>query len=436
MGNRLIDQQISRRTLLKLAATTSGAAALVALGIPLTQRAVAQDATEISIGHTWEAAFRPTQDAWDAKFMERHPEIKLNNIYNTWGDHNTIVPTWAAAGTLPDLLYVHGSRAAPWSSENILPSIQSYVDADTDFNVGGIWPEALRLYTPKDEIVTIPYDHGPIILGYNKDIFDAAGHAYPDETWTMETFFEAAKTLTNTEKGIWGWSGAFPDMGPTSNGPSLRPWGGELMNEEETKLTLDTPEVKEAINFWASLIHEHKVAPNASENKAFPDGAFRGGVVAMSGVASWDTPSLAEFSSFAWDVAPWPKGKQSGTGSFGSGFGITATSQHPDQSWTYLSEYLSAEGMIEMWGSSGRGSPARKDAYQSWLDSEIAPEHAQYFLEALETYAKTDSPYKSLKAAELLDVLSREVALIKNGEKSVDDALAAMQADGQAVLDS
>ncbi len=427
---------ISRRTFLKIAAGTGGTVALVAFGVePFAPRAVAQDATEVSIAYHWEAAFRPFQEAWEAKFVEAHPEITVKPIFNTWADHNNIVPTWAAAGTLPDLLYVHGSRAAPWAAEDILASIQSYVDGDAEFNVAGIWPEALRLYTPKDEVVSIPYDHGPIILGYNKDLFDAAGHAYPDETWTMDTFLEAAKALTNAEQGIWGWSGGYPDFGPSNNGPMLRPWGGEMMNEEETKLTLDTPEVKEAVNFWASLITD-KVAPNAAEGEAFPSGPWQGGVVAMANVASWDTPTLAEFAPFSWDVAPWPKGKQSGTGSFGSGFGITTTSQHPDQAWTYLREYLSTESMIELWGASGRGSPARKDAYQSWLDSDVAPDHAQYFLDALETYAKTDSPYKTLKAAELIDVLTRETALIKNGEKSVDDALAAMQADGQAVLDS
>jgi multiple sugar transport system substrate-binding protein len=423
---------ISRRTFLKFAAGTGGSVALFAIGVQ--PRAAAQDPTEVSIAYHWEAAFRPSQEAWEAKFLERHPEITIKPIFNTWADHNNLVPTWAAAGTLPDMLYVHGSRAAPWAAENILTSVQSYVDADTEFNVDGIWPEAMRLYMPQGEAVSIPYDHGPIILGYNKDIFDAAGHPYPDETWTMDTFLEAAKTLT--KDGMWGWSGTYPDFGPSNNGPMLRPWGGEMMSEDETQLTLDTAEVKDALNFWSSLIHEHKVAPNAADSEAFPSGPWQGGVVAMSNVASWDTPTLAEFAPFNWDVAPWPKGQQSGTGSFGSGFGITTASKNPDQSWTYLREYLSTEGMVELWGASGRGSPARKDAYQSWLDSEIAPDGARYFLEALETYAKTDSPYRTLRAAELLDVLSRETALIRNGEKSVDDALAAMQADGQAVLDS
>src|SRR5688500_842244 len=70
--------------------------------------------TVLSFGHHWEAAFQPVQEAWDNKFMEGHPEIVIKRTYNSWADHNTIVPTWAAAHTLPDIIYVHGSRSFPW----------------------------------------------------------------------------------------------------------------------------------------------------------------------------------------------------------------------------------------------------------------------------------------------------------------------------------
>ena len=37
----------------------------------------------------------------------------------------------------------------------------------------------------RDRQYGIPYDHGPIIMGYNKDLFDAEGLAYPAEDWTL-----------------------------------------------------------------------------------------------------------------------------------------------------------------------------------------------------------------------------------------------------------
>lgn len=269
-------------------------------------------------------------------------------------------------------------------------------------------------------------------MGYNKDIFDAAGHAYPDETWTMEDLKAAAIALNNPEQGIWGWSGFYPNG---SNGGAWLPWGAQFMNEEETKLQLDTPEMLEAMQFWADLIHADKVAPTTADNAAFPSGPWTGGVVAMNAVASWDTPALASLAGFAWDVAPWPGAKQKGTGSFGSGFGIT-NPDNRDAGWAYMREYLSKEGMEFMWGASGRGSPARQSAYPSWISAPTAPANASAYLDALENYALTDRPHKTLKSPQMLDVINREITLIKNGDKSVADALATMQSEGQAVLDS
>lgn len=397
--------------------------------------------TVLSFGHHWEAAFQPTQEGWDNKFMEQHPEIVLKRTYNSWADHNNIVPTWAAAHTLPDIIYVHGSRAFPWAHEGITISVQDYIDSDQEFDVKGIWEEALRLYRYEGKQHDIPYDHGPLLLGYNKDIFDAAGQPYPDENWTMEDLLKAATALADVENQRWGWGNVTPFLIPGHCGATLRPWGADLMNEDQTKLTLDTPEAKEAIQWWADMIHKHKVALNMEEAAGvapveFAGAApFRAGVAAMDLVASWDTPSLFAQATFKWDVAPWPSGpKGKGTGSFGSGFGITSDSKNPDAGWAYLREYLSTQGMVDMWGSTGRGSPARKEAYDSWLQSGAAPEHGEYFLDALENYAITDPPFATLAAAEIIDIMVRECNLIKIGDKSAEDALAAMMTDGTAAL--
>ena len=141
-------------------------------------------------------------------------------------------------------------------------------------------------------------------------------------------------------------------------------------------------------------------------------------------------------ANFAWDVAPWPEGPAGRkAGSFGSGFGITRDSEIPDVAWTYLSEYLSKEGMEFMWGSTGRGSPAREAAYDSWLNSENAPEHVRYYLEALQTYIVTGRPYNTLAGGEILDVFNRHTDLIETGDMTVEEAVAGMIEEGTPVLE-
>ena len=261
------------------------------MGLATRGIALAQDTTLLSFGFTWDAAFRPVQEEFNNNFMEAHPEIEIEAVYSTWADHNNTVPVWAAAGTLPDIIYVHGSRVAPWTAEGILTSLQAHVDADPEFNVEGIWEEALRLYRVDGELVGIPYDHGPLILGYNKDIFDAAGMDYPSEDWTMDDLRNAALDLTDPGQTQWGWSGEL-DLGPGGAGAFIGGWGATTMNEDETEMTLDTDEAREALNFWYTLIHDEGAGPTAADAEGFGglNGPWLQGRCAMAVVPSWETP--------------------------------------------------------------------------------------------------------------------------------------------------
>jgi multiple sugar transport system substrate-binding protein len=394
--------------------------------------------TVLTVAHAWEAAFEATQEKWDNAFTEKHPDIFIKRVNSEWGAHNQIVPTWAAAGELPDIIYVHGSRALPWNHEGIMVSIQDFVDADAEFDVKGVWEEALKLYRYKGKLYEIPYDHGPVILGFNKDLFDAGGVKYPDDTWTWDDFLAAAKKLTK-EGEQWGYSGYYGGVFNMSNEYGIAlvgPWGGQVFNDDDTKLLIDSPESKAGLQFFADLIHVHKVATTQAEATAFPEGVWIAGRAAMFALATWGTPQMAEFASFKYDVAPWPKGpKGRKTGSFGSGYGVTKDSKHPDKGWAYLREYLSKQGMEDMWGKSGRGSPARKAAYDSWLKSEVAPEHAQYYLDALENYAVTGHPYLTLGGGEILDVLNQNATLVQTGDITIEEFVQKVMSDGTPVLE-
>ena len=166
------------------------------------------------------------------------------------------MPTWAAANTLPDIIYVHGRYAFPWNHEGILIPINDFIDKDAAFNVKGIWEEALRLYSYNGKQYEIPYDHGPVILGYNKDLFDAAKMDYPSETWTMDDYAQAAKKLTKGDTQ-WGYEGYYDTIVGLGNEQGIAlvgPWGGEVFNDTEDKIVLDSPESTAALKWWTDLI--------------------------------------------------------------------------------------------------------------------------------------------------------------------------------------
>jgi multiple sugar transport system substrate-binding protein len=413
---------------------TTAAAAPAATPTPAAQAAAAPaGAVELTVAHAWEAAFLPTQQSFDQQFSTKNPGVTVKIINNTWPQHNQVVPTWASSHTLPDLLYIHGSRIQPWAALGMLVPIDSYLQSAKDFNLDDFFKIALILYNRKGKYYALPYDNGPIIVAYNADLFQTAGVKPPDESTTMDDLRTMAKQLTKSGQQ-WGIDRLLTG---SNEGLIARvgPWGGQVMDDNETKTMINTDESATALQWWADILLKDKSAPSPAESQAIQGGPWLAGKVALYPSATWDTPTFHANAKFNWDVAPWPKGsKGQKTGAFGSGYGITTDSKHPDQGWTYLASYLSKDGMEFMWGKSGRGSPARKSAYQSFLDSATAPKHAKFFEDAQNTYADEGRPYTNLNAAQVLDILNRETDQVLRGTKTAKQAVQDMQTQADPVL--
>ena len=86
-------------------------------------------------------------------------------------------------------------------------------------------------------------------------------------------------------------------------------------------------------------------------------------------------------------------------------------------------------------GNSGRGSPARKSAYPAYLKAPDIPEHAQYFLDAMDKYAETGHPYHTTAAAEVEDIFNRNTHAGRHGREDRRPGVANIMKDAQPLLD-
>ena len=130
--------------------------------------------------------------------------------------------------------------------------------------------ELVELYQNKDgKQVAIPKDVDTVALWYNKTAFDAASLAYPDETWTWDTFREAAETLTKEDGSQYGTV-----FSPKSNHETyynlIYDWGGHVINEDHTASGWDDPKTIEAMEFVAGMIEDGSMPPftTIAENEA------------------------------------------------------------------------------------------------------------------------------------------------------------------------
>lgn len=138
------------------------------------------------------------------------------------------------------------------------------------------WPEGWspsmrKLCFSDGRLVAMPWHDGPEVFHYRKDLFTDAGertafratHGYdlnPPKTW--EHFLDVAKFFTRDD--MWGCCvAAYPDGHNNVYDFLIHLWsrGGELL--EGGKPAFASRAGVEALEFYADLIHRHKVAPES-----------------------------------------------------------------------------------------------------------------------------------------------------------------------------
>ncbi|MHB0878551.1 MAG: ABC transporter substrate-binding protein [Anaerolineae bacterium] len=389
---------------------------------------------KITAHFTFSPTYKPRIEGWTAAFQEHYPHIKVELIFEPWGEWQTKILTLAAAGQTTELLAVHMGRAQVLAQQGALLAVDDWLAADPDFDLPDFYPASLVMFQSANKLYGFPWDWGTGILAYNKDMFDAAGVAYPTEDWTFDDLLVAAQQLTKPETGEWGYFGLPDSWGGLSH---LGPWGGGWVTEDETACMADTPESIEALQWWANLRLEHNVHPMPADEQiltALGVQMLATGKIGMVQSYPWDAGEVKAQTNSKWDVATWPKGPKTRVSSgAGSGYAIGKDTKHPEEAWLYIRWFASKEGQAFLWGDTGASIPARESAIQAFLGAPDMPEHASLWVDGLKQYSVLSRPI-SAPANEFHTIASRELDLIYLGEKSVEEGAKAICTDASPIL--
>ena len=92
--------------------------------------------------------------------------------------------TTTVAGTAPDVFWINYPNFPKYFNSNTLLNLSPYIEKSTITNISNYPASLMKKYTQNGAVYAIPEQFDTIILAYNKDLFDEAGIAYPDDTWT------------------------------------------------------------------------------------------------------------------------------------------------------------------------------------------------------------------------------------------------------------
>lgn len=283
---------------------------------------------------------------------------------------------------MPDVFWMHSNYSQKFMSNDILLDLTDRIAGSETINLDNYYKDITALYQLNGKTYAIPKDYDTIGLWYNKEMFDAAGISYPDETWTWETMAEAAEKLTDKENGQYGFAS------PAANNQDgyynlIYTMGGSILNEDKTKSNWDSPETVAAMQWWMDNLVTKSMPTQEVMAESAADVLLGSGKAAMIMQGSWMVAAFKgnEYTDEHCDVAVLPMAEDGTRKTIYNGLGwvASAESPHVEESWKLL-EYLGSEAAQKKQAELGVTMSAYMGTSDTWIN--CAPEfHLQAFLD-------------------------------------------------------
>ena len=358
-----------------------------------------------------------------ADFHQANPNITVKVEVSDWDSYWTKLKTLLSAETPPDVFAIDAPLYLDYQSRGVLLNLQPYLDTNPDM-LKGVYPQTLEAYKTPDGMYGLPRDFQTIALFYNKDMFDAAGVAYPTGDWTYDDLRDAAKQLTKDSDSDgkieqFGFSADLWDMELIWS-EAIWAYGGDVINADHTKTLIGEPKAREAWQLFHDMIFEDNSWPDPNTVGEYGDDPFLAGVAAMTPVGHWAVPGYGE-ASFKWDVAPMPKGPAGQATSVNSaGFVIGKASKNPDAAFEFL-KYMISEPAQKRLAELGFACPVLQSVAESdaFLKQSTPIDH-KIFLDSL-AFAHMKPVFKGYD--EWSSAIGDGMAGIWTGEAELDPTL-------------
>ncbi|MFS0853548.1 extracellular solute-binding protein [Microbacterium sp. 179-I 3D4 NHS] len=353
-------------------------------------------------------------DAWNAE----HPDEKVTAQEIPAGSSSEEAITAAiTAGTAPCLVYnVAPAAVSGWVKQGGLVDLSTFDDgADYITERGG----DVESYQTDDTYYQVPWKSNPVMVMYNKALFQAAG-LDPENPGmnTYDSFLEGSRAIVDSgvQSAIW----------PSPTSEFFQPWfdfyplylaeTDGTMLVEDGKATFDDDAGRTVSEFW-STIYTEKLAPN----EAATDDAMSSGNTAMQLAGPWAIPSYAETVDVGFMPVPTSDGRENPT-TFADSKSVSMFTSCENQAtaWEFLKFSTSMDNDGQLLELTGQ-MPMRTALADTYAD--YFTENPDYlaFAEQAEATADVPSIPNSVEAWQAFrDEYSSAVIF---GKESVDDFL-------------
>jgi multiple sugar transport system substrate-binding protein len=270
----------------------------------------------------------------------------------------TVIPTdnyqariASAAGgrNLPDVFASDVIFAPNYTSEGLYLDITDRIE-ELPF-ADSLAPPHMQLGTYEDQMYAVPHTLDLSVLFYNKDLYRKAGLDPDQPPTTLQEFADHARTVREKIGGkTYGthFGGSCPGCYVFTFWPSVWAAGEDIMNEDGTESTIDTPAMVETFRIWGELFRDGVTnPPTKGEQGPTWTGFFPKGNIGVMPMPSTTLGSMPKDMDIGVTPIPGPDGGES-TFVGGDVIGISSTTDKADAAWHFLSWTLSEDAQVEV----------------------------------------------------------------------------------------
>ncbi|KGE72691.1 ABC transporter substrate-binding protein [Spirochaeta lutea] len=227
-------------------------------------------------------------------------DLKAKNIEVVYepleGDYNAALFNALSAGTAGDIFYIPVETAPGIIATGKVEALNDYVNPDP-------FIESLTdAYTIDGKLYGIAKDFNTLALVYNKDLFDEAGVAYPNENDTWETLAQKARKISELGQDVYGIAlpADYARFGAFAFGAGWSPFGGS-----DGRTNLNDPAFVSATSWYTGLVRDKVGVLPSDIGQGWGGGALATENVGMAIEGAWiigflrnEAPNLAYGATF------------------------------------------------------------------------------------------------------------------------------------------
>ncbi|MDE6281059.1 MAG: extracellular solute-binding protein, partial [Oscillospiraceae bacterium] len=172
----------------------TAAVLLIALLLSLAGCGASDGKTHLTF-QIWDTAQRDGMKAMCDAYTAQHPDVVIDVQVVSWGEYWTKLEAAAESNTMPDIFWMHTNQLLYYADFGMLADVTDlYDDVESGYYQNHFSDISLSNISGSDgRYYGVPKDKDNNVLVYNKEMFDAAGVAYPDDDWTWDDLVDASQ---------------------------------------------------------------------------------------------------------------------------------------------------------------------------------------------------------------------------------------------------